>query len=131
MPELMPNGMLHFAGFFPSAPAQINFELIFAPVDGQWRLFGIGANVGSSAPVAPPPPAPRPPKPAPAADHKKPKGEKPCEQPTGERPDGSPSPKSPICGGELAGGARPRWRNAVGVSTRPRGVRCKKPCCSK
>lgn len=76
MPEILPNGMLHFAGFFPSAPAQINFELIFAPVDGQWRLFGLGANVGSSAPVAPPP-APAPAKPAPTAEPKKPAGAKP------------------------------------------------------
>ncbi len=76
MPEILPNGMLHFAGFFPSAPAQINFELIFAPVDGQWRLFGLGANVGSSAPVAPPP-APAPAKPAPTAAPKKPAGAKP------------------------------------------------------
>jgi len=77
MPELMQNGMLHFAGFFPSAPAQINFELIFAPVDGQWRLFGLGANIGSSAPVAPPAPAPAPAPAKPAAEAKKPKGEKP------------------------------------------------------
>ncbi len=74
MPELMQNGMMRFAGFFPSAPAQINFEMIFAPVDGQWRLFGIGANIGSSAPVAP---QPAPAKPAPEAEKKKPKGEKP------------------------------------------------------
>ena len=53
MPELTQNGMLHFAGFFPSAPQQINFEMLYAPVDGQWRLFGLAANLGSSAPVAP------------------------------------------------------------------------------
>ena len=29
------------------------------------------------------------------------------------------------------GSARPRWRKALGVSTRPRGVRCKKPCCNR
>ena len=53
MPEITQNGMMHFAGFFPSAPQQLNFELLFAPVDGQWRLFGISANLGSTAPVAP------------------------------------------------------------------------------
>ena len=74
LPEITPNGMMHFSGFFPSAPTQINFEMLYAPVDGQWRLFGIAANVGSSAPVAPPP-APAPAKPAP--EQKKPKGEKP------------------------------------------------------
>jgi hypothetical protein len=53
LPELDQNGMMHFAGFFPSAPSQVNFEFIFAPVDGQWRLFGISANLGSSVPAAP------------------------------------------------------------------------------
>jgi hypothetical protein len=74
MPEITANGMLHMAGFFPSAPTQINFEFLFAPVDGQWRLFGLAANLGSSAPVAPAPPAPPAvAKPAaPAADAKKP-----------------------------------------------------------
>jgi len=53
MPEITQNGMMHFAGFFPSAPQQLNFELLYAPVEGQWRLFGISANLGSTAPVAP------------------------------------------------------------------------------
>ncbi|ARN80785.1 hypothetical protein [Methylocystis bryophila] len=72
MPEITQNGMLHFAGFFPSASSRLNFEMLFAPVDGQWRLFGLGANLGSAAPAAPvPPPAPAP---APGAkkDEKKP-----------------------------------------------------------
>jgi hypothetical protein len=77
MPELTQNGMLHFAGFFPSAPQQINFEMLYAPVDGQWRLFGLSANLGSSAPVAPPAPAAEPAKPAPTAEKKKPKSGKP------------------------------------------------------
>ena len=77
MPELTQNGMLHFAGFFPSVPQQINFEMLYAPVDGQWRLFGLSANLGTSAPVAPPAPAPEPAKPAPAPEKKKPKAEKP------------------------------------------------------
>jgi hypothetical protein len=53
MPEITQNGMMHFAGFFPSAPQQLNFEILYAPVDGQWRLFGISANLASSAPTAP------------------------------------------------------------------------------
>jgi len=56
MPEITQNGMMHFAGFFPSASSQLNFEVLYAPVNGQWRLFGIGANLGSSAPAAPAPP---------------------------------------------------------------------------
>ncbi len=57
LPEIEPNGLMRMAGFFPSVPSQVNFELLFAPVDGQWRLFGISVKVGSSAPAAPTPPA--------------------------------------------------------------------------
>lgn len=53
LPEIEANGMMRMAGFFPSMPSQVNFELIFAPVDSQWRLFGIGVNLGQAAPVAP------------------------------------------------------------------------------
>jgi hypothetical protein len=28
-------------GYFPTRPLQINFDLIFQSVAGQWRLFGI------------------------------------------------------------------------------------------
>jgi hypothetical protein len=48
--------MMRMAGFFPSVPTQVNFDLIYAPVNGQWRLFGIAVNLGSSAPVPPAPP---------------------------------------------------------------------------
>jgi hypothetical protein len=58
LPQIEPNGMLHMAGFFPSVPSQVNFELLFAPVDGQWRVFGVSLSVGQSAPVAPPAPEP-------------------------------------------------------------------------
>lgn len=53
LPEIQANGMMHMSGFFPSMPSQVNFELIFAPVDSQWRLFGLGVNLGQAAPVAP------------------------------------------------------------------------------
>ncbi|MET4258164.1 hypothetical protein ABIC09_003106 [Bradyrhizobium sp. S3.12.5] len=56
LPQIEPNGLLHMAGFFPSAPSQVNFELLFAPVEGQWRVFGVSLSVGQSAPVAPPAP---------------------------------------------------------------------------
>jgi hypothetical protein len=67
MPEITDKGMLHFAGFFPSAPTQIKFELLFAPVDGQWRLFGVSANLAASTPAAPRPPEPAAAKKPPAA----------------------------------------------------------------
>ena len=45
--------MMHMSGFFPSVPTQIRFELLYAPVQGQWKLFGLSVSLGSSAPVAP------------------------------------------------------------------------------
>lgn len=56
LPQIEPNGLLHMAGFFPSVPSQVNFELLFAPVEGQWRVFGVSVSIGQSAPVAPPAP---------------------------------------------------------------------------
>ena len=40
-PEMSPNGKLRVTGFFPSEPERVNFDFIFQPVRGQWRLFGI------------------------------------------------------------------------------------------
>lgn len=67
LPQIEANGMMRMAGFFPSVPKQVNFELAFAPVNGQWRLFGISVSLGQIAPAAPEPPAPaaRPPQPQP------------------------------------------------------------------
>ena len=58
LPQIEASGMMRMAGFFPSVPSQVNFELAFAPVSGQWRLFGISVSIGQSAPAAPEPPAP-------------------------------------------------------------------------
>ena len=65
-PALDGNGMLRLVGFFPTRPLQINFDLLFANVGGQWRLFGISvatpqvAAQPQQAPQAPPPsPAPK------------------------------------------------------------------------
>lgn len=58
-PQIESNGLMRITGFFPSVPQQVNFELLFAPVEGQWRLFGLSVNLGQAAPAAPaPPPAP-------------------------------------------------------------------------
>jgi hypothetical protein len=56
LPQIEANGMMRMAGFFPSVPQQVNFEMLFAPVGGQWRLFGLSVNIGQSGPVAPQPP---------------------------------------------------------------------------
>jgi outer membrane biosynthesis protein TonB len=78
LPQIEANGLLHMTGFFPSVPSQVNFDLAYAAVNGQWRLFGISVALGRTEPTAPSPPpaaaapAPRPeiaakPEPKPAA----------------------------------------------------------------
>jgi hypothetical protein len=53
LPQIEANGLMHMAGFFPSVLQQVNFELVYAPVEGQWRLFGISVSIGQAAPAAP------------------------------------------------------------------------------
>ena len=60
LPQIEANGMMRMAGFFPSVPTQVNFELIYAPVQRQWRLFGLSVSLGQAGPVAPPSPEPPP-----------------------------------------------------------------------
>lgn len=55
LPQIEANGLLHMAGFYPSVPNQIKFELLFAPVAGQWKLFGIGVSLEKTGPSAPQP----------------------------------------------------------------------------
>jgi hypothetical protein len=57
LPQIEANGMLHMVGLFPSVPSQLKFELLYAPVDGQWRLYGLSVSLAQSGP-APPQPAP-------------------------------------------------------------------------
>jgi hypothetical protein len=64
-PALDGNGMLRLTGFFPTRPLQINFDLLFQNVGGQWRLFGI--SVATPQVAAQPAPQPPSPPPAPAA----------------------------------------------------------------
>jgi|688.fasta_scaffold372150_2 hypothetical protein len=54
-PEITKDGILRFAGFFPAASSQIKFEMYFAPVNGQWKLAGLMADLAPSGPVAPTP----------------------------------------------------------------------------
>jgi hypothetical protein len=56
LPQIEANGMMRMAGFFPSVPTQVNFELLYAPVAGRWRLFGLSVSFGQAAPTAPQPP---------------------------------------------------------------------------
>ena len=91
LPQIEANGLMHMTGLFPSVPQQVNFELAFAPVNGQWRLFGISVTVGQAAPAAPEPPAQKPPPvsakpPAPAAAAPPPPAKKPLAHSTAPEP---------------------------------------------
>jgi hypothetical protein len=61
-PAVDANHRLHLTGFFPTRPLQINFDLTFQVVNGQWRLLAISV----ATPKAPAtqskinPPNPRP-----------------------------------------------------------------------
>jgi hypothetical protein len=57
LPRIAANGMMRLAGFFPSIPVQINFELLFEANNQQWKPFGISVGLASSSPVAPKSPA--------------------------------------------------------------------------
>lgn len=41
-------GLLRLVGYFPTQPLQIQFEILFQPIDGQWRIFGL--TVRTAAP---------------------------------------------------------------------------------
>jgi hypothetical protein len=70
MPSIDQNKRLRITGYFAGSPVQLNFDLMFEPVNGQWRLFGLSvipapsasANVSAAAPSPPPatPPSPAP-----------------------------------------------------------------------
>jgi hypothetical protein len=65
-PQMNDRGMLRLTGFFPTSPERVNFDLIFQPFQGKWRLYGIAANT-QKAPVQQAAPAPQG---APAAEQK-------------------------------------------------------------
>ena len=58
LPQIEANGMMHMAGFFPSVPAQVNFELFTR----RWRDSGACSvsrcRSGNPPPAAPEAPAP-------------------------------------------------------------------------
>ena len=59
LPELYANGVMRMAGFFPSVPMQVSFDLQFIGVQGQWRLDAINVNVGPATSIAPTAETPR------------------------------------------------------------------------
>jgi hypothetical protein len=53
IPQVEANRMMRMVGVFPSVPTQIKFEVLYAPVQGQWRLYGVSVAVASATPAAP------------------------------------------------------------------------------
>ena len=51
-PSVSPEGLLQLVGSFPTQPRQIQFQIVYQPVDGQWKLFGLNISlVAAPAPV--------------------------------------------------------------------------------
>jgi hypothetical protein len=65
-PSISPDNILRLVGQFPTSPLQIRFQLLFQPVNGQWRLYGLAVDT-PPAPQASTEPAPPAPAPAPVA----------------------------------------------------------------
>jgi len=46
-PQITPQGIMRMLGYFPTQPLQIQFEILFQPIDGQWRIFGLTVRAAS------------------------------------------------------------------------------------
>ena len=59
-PALDANGRLKLAGYFPTKPLLIRFDLTFQLSNGQWKLYGISVSTpaapGQQTPTTQPPP---------------------------------------------------------------------------
>jgi len=53
VPALDQSGMLHLAGYIPTRPLQINFDLVFQVVGNRWRLYSISIATSEAAPAQP------------------------------------------------------------------------------
>jgi hypothetical protein len=43
--NLTDNGLLRLTGYFETKPEQISFDMLFQPVENDWRLFGLAVDV--------------------------------------------------------------------------------------
>jgi hypothetical protein len=84
-PEMNEQGMIRVAGFFPTEPDRVNFDLIYQPVQGKWRLVGMAVDT-SPAPAQPEATAPPQVRSAPNADNPESKAETPKEASEAEKP---------------------------------------------
>jgi hypothetical protein len=49
-PAIGPDGALRLSGHFPTAPLRVDFDLVYQPVGGNWRLAAIDADVSAADP---------------------------------------------------------------------------------
>jgi hypothetical protein len=49
-PVVDERGLLTLSGFFDTQPQRVEFDLLFQPVGGEWRLFGIRAGTAPASP---------------------------------------------------------------------------------
>lgn len=51
-PRIEATGLMRVAGYFPAGPKRYEFDLLYKPVGGRWRLFGISTGVEPAERVA-------------------------------------------------------------------------------
>jgi hypothetical protein len=51
-PVITQENMLRLVGSFPTTPLEIKFQMLFQPVDGQWRLLAMAAHCVSAPKVS-------------------------------------------------------------------------------
>ena len=51
-PAITPENLLRLVGYFPTKPLQIKFLMLFQPVNGEWRMFGMSVDVAPPATAA-------------------------------------------------------------------------------
>lgn len=52
-PVITERGMLRLTGLFETQPKQVHFDLLFQPIAGQWKMFGISLRTVEAQPTAP------------------------------------------------------------------------------
>ena len=84
-PEMNEQGMIRVTGFFPTEPEGVNFDLIYQPVQGKWRLVGMAVDTSPAA-AQPEVEAPPQARSAPSADNPQSEAKTPTEASEAENP---------------------------------------------
>jgi hypothetical protein len=50
--QIEANGLLRLSGYFETSPEQVNFDMAFQFIGGQWRLFGLALETRAPATAA-------------------------------------------------------------------------------